>query len=381
MASELADTTIRPLGLPFDKGTMGSRKRTSSGASSMDLFDSEEKVRVAPTMGALSRALKEDFSPNLFDERYMSSEEALSLTEPDMDLSDGEYDIDELLDDSGETKSSRSKRTSQSSTIELAVAVTIVLFGRAKVINIPALPRIRTAYAARKPSPSSQKQPEPAPSTSSHSEQHLAEISIARPVPSTTVSDESTSYYDTSFDEVARPLSSSLTNFNFQFGSVANRKSIPRIDTAPAGFHYHLSPTRSHADLFASQLNGPARPDSPKRSRLKSLSHKLSMLSRKHGPLYPMDKSGDTTGYTHSRRGSFSTASPASPLSPARSNGRKLLWIQTRDLAEQGQAVEATPDELAPASADRLATPSIQRPESDNQRLRHQRRMSLLRRG
>src|ERR1700761_2418999 len=72
----------------FEKAMLEARQRSPSELSSTEFLGAEEKVRITPNIEELKRTIEEQKSPATFNERYMSSEEALSPSDQEGEESD-----------------------------------------------------------------------------------------------------------------------------------------------------------------------------------------------------------------------------------------------------------------------------------------------------
>ena len=119
----------------MDKPAVESQDRSS--VQSFD--DTEDKMQIAPTMNELRVALEEKKSTVMLDHRYLSSEEALSPLEPDMELSDPEGFIEhETYKRDGDDEIMEAFRNS---ILDLATVVIIRSVGRPKLVDVPPSPK------------------------------------------------------------------------------------------------------------------------------------------------------------------------------------------------------------------------------------------------
>jgi hypothetical protein len=343
----------------LEKEILEPKKRTISGSSSPEFFDAEDKLKIAPRMEELEDALQKKSAQNLFDERYLSSEEALSQTEPDLELSDHDYDLDDILDDASVPSSS--KHSSKSSIIDLATAVAIISAGKPKVIEVPASPTTDGSDHSRQSSVvlrrkakrpilstrfsatsfalfSTPTSPASIPSTSSN----YSRQDVSRR-PSTSIAQLSTptspaSNY--SREDVSGRPSTSFSNF--QFGSVAKRKSrlgdlaLPTIPS-PKPFYRPFLNTNPFASQSTTSLALPEPEGKPRHWRLRSISQKISNMTRK-----TKSEESDPSSPTvpHRRRDSFTMLSPLYSTTIA---SRKQPRLQARGAAEREPPIEIPP--------------------------------------
>lgn len=108
----------------FEKSMLEAEQRSPSESSSAEFYEAEEKVRIKPNLEELKRTIEEQKSPAMFNEKYMSSEEALSPTDQECEESD-DGSIHE-----GET-------SIKFAVCDMAVAICIISVGKAKVVDVP----------------------------------------------------------------------------------------------------------------------------------------------------------------------------------------------------------------------------------------------------
>jgi hypothetical protein len=111
----------------FEKEVLEDSQRSPSETSSAGFAEIQDNFRLAPTMEEIKRTIVEHKSP-VFNERYMSSEEALSPAEHDSDT--GAEDDDSVF----ELGIAAPLRFT---VCDMAVAIYIISVGKPKIVNIP----------------------------------------------------------------------------------------------------------------------------------------------------------------------------------------------------------------------------------------------------
>jgi hypothetical protein len=103
----------------FEKAMLEAQQHSPSNSSSSEFFD--EKVRITPDLEAFKKTVRDQKSSAMFDERYMSSEEALSPMENDSSAEDVEEREVIVL----------------KSAVKFAVAICILSVGKPKIVDVP----------------------------------------------------------------------------------------------------------------------------------------------------------------------------------------------------------------------------------------------------
>jgi len=183
--------------------------------SSVESFgDIEDKMRVVPSMNEIRTALEEKKSNVMLDQRYLSSEEALSPLETDMELSPLEPDI-ELSDSEAFIEHEADNRdvddemfeVIRNSILDLATVVIIRPVGRPKVIDVPPSPKSCFSEASSSQQSISDKEGEYPTSTSRDSGTSFTQLSTSSSGENTPFQ-QSTSYSKYSLDSTNSEASS-----------------------------------------------------------------------------------------------------------------------------------------------------------------------------
>jgi hypothetical protein len=104
----------------FEKAMMEAQQHSPSNSSSSEFFD--EKVRITPDLEAFKRSIQDQKSPAMFNERYLSSEEALSPLENDDSSTENVEEPEVIV---------------LKSAVKFAVAVCILSVGKPKIVDVP----------------------------------------------------------------------------------------------------------------------------------------------------------------------------------------------------------------------------------------------------
>jgi len=295
---------------------------TQDRSSVQSFEDAEDKMRIAPTMNELRAALDEKKSTVMLDQRYLSSEEALSPVEPDMELSDPEVFIehqtynresdDEILE------------AFRNSILDLATVVIIRSVGRPKLIDVPPSPKSSFSEA------SSRKQ-----SSSDDIGKELVLMSRDSMISSTTSSSGDKSPFE-------QPASYSKYSLDSPDSEVSSSGWSP--NTIPTS---GIRPPAKAAFLFSDPFatgnqpsiitvtrpitpNIPTSPVKPRHDRFKSFSGKITTL-KKRSKVLELEL-GTNPERRLSASSSYSAASP-----------RKVPKFAARGADEREAAIEIPP--------------------------------------
>jgi hypothetical protein len=257
----------------FKEAMIEAEQRSPSEASSSDFFDAEEKLKVTSTMEDITKTLEKRKSAPVINERYLSSEEALSPLEHNLS-SDAE---DEFDDDLGSIHEVDFSKPIRFGSCDMAIAVCIISVGRPRVINveIPSpsstssskfqRPYRSTSLQARdsaSPTPPARKRPTPTLQT------QLSPTPFAAPTTPTTIS-------------TPTPLTGTTTSHN----SSSVYAYSPWAHSAHMSSMHSLSANNTPAFLSTDPFenaNHAKRPSTPKHgghSRLRNLSQKISRFT------------------------------------------------------------------------------------------------------
>jgi hypothetical protein len=122
--------------------------------SSVQSFeDAEDKMQIAPTMNEIRSALEEKKTTVMLDQRYLSSEEALSPLEPDMELSDPEVFTEQ--ENYNRESDDEILEAFRHSILDLATVVIIRSVGPPKLIDVPSSPKSSFSEASSRKQPNS----------------------------------------------------------------------------------------------------------------------------------------------------------------------------------------------------------------------------------
>lgn len=304
-------------------------------------------MRVVPSITELCVGLEEKKSKVVFHQEYLSSEEALSPIEPDMEISDHEPLIQEEIDDMN--LDDEIIKAIRESIFEMAVQMPIHMVGRPSVVDIPPSPS-SSAPASRQQSKNSKEKKRPTLTT------RLPAASLAQL--STSPSDEnspfrpSPAYSKYRLDSTGSEASSPEQNSSCTVTPVTLKKP-------PQAAFIFADPFATGHGSSALQLNEafkyhhyePMTPSTtaptvkPRHERLKTLSNKISSLAKRgKAPEVPPKEE---------RRLSMSSLSPSSSVS-----SRKYPKLEARGASERSPTIEIPPcpydtddDHVSPQSA------------------------------
>jgi hypothetical protein len=315
MAADLSSPTYGQWAL--DKPAVEDRSSVQS------FEDAEDKMRIAPTMNDLRTALEEKKTTVMLDQRYLSSEEALSPVEPDMELSDPEAFIEHDTYKNGDEEILEAFRTS---ILDLATVVIIRSVGRPKLIDVP-------------PSPKSSF------SESCSSQQSDSDGSEKGPVLMSRDSMMSSTQFSTSSGEKS-PCQQSTSYSKYSLDSTDSELSSPgwSPNVIPtSAIHPPAKASFLFSDPFATRprptiitVTAPMAPNIPpspvktRHERFKSFSGKITTLKKRSKAL-ELD-----TGMNPDRR--LSSSSTYSLVSP-----RKVSKLEARGADEREATIEIPP--------------------------------------
>jgi len=295
---------------------------TQDRSSVQSFEDAEDKMRIAPTMNELRSALGEKKTTVMLDQRYLSSEEALSPMEPDTELSDPEVFTEQ------ETYNRESDddilEAFRYSILDLATVVIIRSVGPPKLVDVPPSPKSSFSEASsRKQSNSDDIGKEPLfmsrDSMISSTTSSSGEISPFQ---------QSTSYSKYSLDSTDSEVSSSGWNTNI----------IPTSTIRPpakAAFLF-TDPFATGQEPSIITVSRPITPNiptstvKPRHERFKSFSGKITTL-RKRSKVLELE-----VGANPERR--LSSSSSYSAASP-----RKIPKLEARGADEREATIEIPP--------------------------------------
>jgi hypothetical protein len=326
MAAELSSPTYGHWGL--DKPSIERQSRPST-----ESFDNtEEKMRVAPSMAELRAALEEKKSKVVFHEEYLSSEEALSPIEPEMEISDHDPFIQEEIDDMN--LDDEIIKAIRESIFEMAVQMPIRMVGKPSIVDIPPTPS-SSEPASRQQSKNGKDKKRPtlktrlsATSFAQLSAPSSGENSPFRP---------STAYSKYRMDSTGSEPSSPEQNSSCTATPVTLKKP-------PQAAFIFADPFATEHGSYAFQPNDvvkehyyePVTPSTttpaikPRYERLRTLSSKISSLGKRtKAPEVPPKEE---------RRFSISSLSPSSSVS-----SRKVAKLEARGASERSPTIEIPP--------------------------------------
>lgn len=341
MAADLSSPTYAAWGL--DKPSIEPESRSSS-----ESFDNaEEKMRIVRNMADFRAALDEKETKVVFHKEYLSSEEALSPIEPEMEIPDDhqtfiQEEIDDMNLDEEIIKAIRH------SIFEMAVQVPIRVVGRPSIVDIPPSPAMSSAPASRQHSKNDKDKKRPtlktrfsATSFAELSSPSSGENSPYRP---------STAYSKYRLDSASEGSSPDQNSCTQTPVTLKKPPQAAFIFADPFATGYGSSATALN-DVI-NQYCEPTTPSTiaptikPRHERLKTLSNKISSLGkRSKAPEVPPKQE---------RRQSI----PSLSLSPSSSvSSRKFPKLEARGAAERSPTIEIPPcpydtddDHVAPAS-------------------------------
>src|SRR5579871_1792944 len=302
----------------LDKPAVENRDRSS--VQSFD--DAEDKVQIATAMNGLQTSFEEKKSNVMLDHRYLSSEEALSPLEPNMELSDSEDFIEhDSYDQDDDDEIMESFRNSM---LDLATVVIIRSVGRPKLIDVP---------------------PSPKPSVSepcSHKQTNLDDIEngpMSMQRDSMTSSTQLSPSYFGEKSPFQQPTSYSKYSFDSTDSEVSSPEWSPNV-IPPSRICPPAKASFLFSDPFATGQqptiitvtrpitpNIPTSPVKPRLDRFKSFSGKITTLKKRSKPL---ELEVETKPL---RR--MSSASNFLALSP-----RKLSKLEARGADERAATIE-----------------------------------------
>jgi len=323
----------------FDKAMVEAQQRSPSESSSADFFDAEERMRITPNivnMEELKRNIEEQKSPTTFNERYMSSEEALSPTEHEGDDSG----VDDASIYEAETASAI-----KFGICGMAVAICIISVGKAKVVDLPVPSLTSSPSIGSESSIPERKDSREIPAFLR--KPILRERNPARPA--IRAQHSATSFADLSILKTSHSPSTSIEK------ATSHSISIFRSFTEQA---YTPTLFQEPQPSFLSQdpYEGTARPR-PQHSRLRNLSQKISRFA-----MYGPTKQTDVVNFTQEspapaaklrkvstglRRNSIHRASPE-PITP----DTGFSSMPKRKMVPRGAAERAPPPEIPPCPYD-----------------------------
>jgi len=318
----------------FEKAMLEAQQHSPSGSSSSEFFDAEERVRITPSVADIKCNMDKHTTSTTFNERYMSSEEALSPTE-----NDGE-------DSELEAASIYEAETAQAvkfGICDMAVAICIFAVGKAKVVQVPvpsltSSPSIGSEYDVpeRKDSMTApqlrERNPNRPPLRSQHSTTSIGKDASKR-------FSHSTSNSIDAYETRRRSLFRSFTN--------SDPKPPARVDS--------LNP-QAQTPAFLTQDPYAASAPRPQHSRLRNISQKFSRFTVHSGP--KTDASEAPTAHSTKlrklstaglrRRSSLHQGSLVTPVTPEAA----MPPAPKRKMVARGAAERAPPPEIPPCPYD-----------------------------
>jgi hypothetical protein len=287
----------------------------SQDRSSVQSFeDAEDKMQIAPTMNEIRAALEEKKSNVMLDQRYLSSEEALSPLEPDMELSDSEGFIEHnTYNQDGNDEIMEAFRNS---ILDLATVVIIRSVGRPKLIDVPSSPKSSFSEACS------------CKHTNSDDIEKMPRDSV------TSSAQLSPSFFDEK-STFQQPTSYSKYSFDSTDSDVSSPGWNPTSTTCPPAkasflFSDPFATGQQPTIITVTRPITPNIPTSPVKPRFKSFSGKIPTL-KKRSKVSELD-----IGTNPERR--LSSPSSLSPLSP-----RKLHKVKARGAGERAATIEIPP--------------------------------------
>lgn len=298
---------------------------TQDRSSVQSFEDAEDKLRIAPSMNELRAALEDKKSNVMLDHRYLSSEEALSPLEPDMELSDSEGFIEhDTYDRKGDDEIIEAFRNS---ILDLATVVIIRSVGRPKLIDVP--PSSKSSFSE----PCSHKQ------TNSDS---IGNGPVSMPRDSVTSSAQLSPPFFGEKSPFRQPISYSKYSFDSTDSEVSSPEWNPNVTPTST-----VCPPDKGAFLFSDPFatghqptiitvtrpiapDVPTSPVKPRHDRFKSFSGKITTL-KKRSKVLELNLGTNP----ERRQSSSSKSSPASP--------RKLQKLEARGGNERVATIEIPP--------------------------------------